>query len=94
LNFQALDLDIEAKDYHLNYFFGFSAWPYLLFCLCFSSLVIFFSFLFLIIVTVQRDFIAIFPHMHTMYIDPGIRRGRMKLSSGGGEFKYDIFDTL
>jgi hypothetical protein len=25
---------------------------------------------------------------------PGIRGGGMKESSGGGEFKYDIFDTL
>jgi hypothetical protein len=25
---------------------------------------------------------------------PGIRRGGMKESSGGGEFNYDIFDTL
>jgi hypothetical protein len=25
---------------------------------------------------------------------PGIRGGRMKDSSGGGEFKYEIFDTL
>jgi hypothetical protein len=24
----------------------------------------------------------------------GIRRERMKESSGGGKFKYDIFDTL
>jgi hypothetical protein len=24
----------------------------------------------------------------------GIRGGEMKKSSGGGEFKYDIFDTL
>jgi hypothetical protein len=25
---------------------------------------------------------------------PGIRGGGMKDSNGGGEFKYDIFDTL
>jgi hypothetical protein len=25
---------------------------------------------------------------------PGIRGGGMEESSGGGEFKYDIFDTL
>jgi hypothetical protein len=25
---------------------------------------------------------------------PGIRGGKKKESSGGGEFKYDIFDTL
>jgi hypothetical protein len=25
---------------------------------------------------------------------PGIRRGGMKEISGGGELKYDIFDTL
>jgi hypothetical protein len=25
---------------------------------------------------------------------PGIREGRMKEKPGGGEFKYDIFDTL
>jgi hypothetical protein len=25
---------------------------------------------------------------------PGIRGGGMKESNGGGEFKYDIFDTL
>jgi hypothetical protein len=25
---------------------------------------------------------------------PGIRGGRMKESSGGGKFKYDIFDIL
>jgi hypothetical protein len=25
---------------------------------------------------------------------PGIGQGRMKESSGGGEFKYDIFDTV
>jgi hypothetical protein len=25
---------------------------------------------------------------------PGIRGGRMKESDGGGDFKYDIFDTL
>jgi hypothetical protein len=25
---------------------------------------------------------------------PGIRKGGMKESSKGGEFKYDIFDTL
>jgi hypothetical protein len=25
---------------------------------------------------------------------PGIRGGGMKKSSGGGEFKYNIFDTL
>jgi hypothetical protein len=25
---------------------------------------------------------------------PGIRGGRMKESGGGGEFKYNIFDTL
>jgi hypothetical protein len=25
---------------------------------------------------------------------PGIRRGGMKESSGGGEFKYDMFNTL
>jgi hypothetical protein len=25
---------------------------------------------------------------------PGIKGGRMKESSGGDEFKYDIFDTL
>jgi hypothetical protein len=25
---------------------------------------------------------------------PGIREGGMKNRSGGGEFKYDIFDTL
>jgi hypothetical protein len=25
---------------------------------------------------------------------PGIRGGGMKESSGGGEFKYDIFNTL
>jgi hypothetical protein len=25
---------------------------------------------------------------------PGIRRGGIKESSGGGEFKYDIFDTF
>jgi hypothetical protein len=25
---------------------------------------------------------------------PGISGGRMKESSGGGEFKYDVFDTL
>jgi hypothetical protein len=35
--------------------------------------------------------------MQKMLLDetvPGIRRKRMKESSGGGEFKYDIFDTL
>jgi hypothetical protein len=31
------------------------------------------------------------PGMRTV---PGIRGGLMKESSGGGEFKYDIFDTL
>jgi hypothetical protein len=25
---------------------------------------------------------------------PGIKEGGMKESSGGGEFKYNIFDTL
>jgi hypothetical protein len=25
---------------------------------------------------------------------PGVRRGRINESSGGGEFKYDTFDTL
>jgi hypothetical protein len=27
-------------------------------------------------------------------IVPGIRGGEIKESGGGGEFKYDIFDTL
>jgi hypothetical protein len=27
-------------------------------------------------------------------IVPGIRGGGMRESNGGGEFKYDIFDTL
>jgi hypothetical protein len=27
-------------------------------------------------------------------IIPGIRRGRIGDSSGGGEFKHDVFDTL
>jgi hypothetical protein len=37
-------------------------------------------------------------HVHAEMIPaeavPGIAGGRMKENSGGGEFKYDIFDTL
>jgi hypothetical protein len=29
-----------------------------------------------------------------MFVNPGIKGGGTKESSGGGEFKYDIFDTL
>jgi hypothetical protein len=32
--------------------------------------------------------------MITVGTVPGIREGGMKESHGGGEFKYDIFDTL